>query len=50
MPLLRSAVLPPDGPPAVLHPCLHGGYNATYRRVASRLPHGSPADVLLLGR
>ena len=47
-----GAVLPPDGPPTLLHPCLHEGYNRTYRRLASaksgRQP--SPQDVLLLGR
>jgi hypothetical protein len=45
-------VLPPDGPPTLLHPCLHEGYNRTYRRLSNaesgRQP--SPPDLLLLGR
>jgi hypothetical protein len=47
-----GAVLPPDGPPTLLHPCLHEGYNRTYRRLSSAKSGraASPRDLVLLGR
>lgn len=47
-----GAVLPPNGPPTLLHPCLHEGYNRTYRRLSSAKSgqQPSPQDLLLLGR
>ncbi len=45
-----GAVLPQRGPPAVLHPCLHEGYNETYRRLEMHVARGSPHEVTLLGR
>jgi hypothetical protein len=45
-----GAVLPPDGPPTLLHPCLHEGYNRTYRRLPAPARQAHPAELVLLGR
>lgn len=43
-------MVPQWGPPEVLHPCLHEGYNETYRRLEMHVARGSPHEVTLLGR
>lgn len=43
-------MLPPDGLPTLLHPCLHEGYNRTYRRLGGSGREKSPSELVLLGR